>query len=177
MTAAGRSRKWRGDAAFGGILLALAVPFVAVVGSSLTVVVPFVARAATTERVVTDPQSGLALYGFDPVSYFTEGQPVPGIAEFEYRHAGVSWRFRNEGNRAAFATNPEIYSPRFGGYDPLGVARGVATPGHPQLWVRRDDRIYLFHKAETRAAFVADAAGAVAAAEGRWPQVMKDLIP
>ena len=50
-----------------------------------------------------------------------------------------------------------------------GVARGVATPGHPQLWVRRGDRIYLFHKEETRAAFIADPAYALAAADGRWP--------
>jgi hypothetical protein len=149
----------------------------AVVAAVLIVFGPLLSLAATTERVVVDPQSGLALYGFDPVSYFTEGQPALGAADFEVRVAGVSWRFRNEGNRAAFATNPEIYTPRFGGYDPLGVARGVATPGHPQLWVRRHDRIYLFHKAETRAAFAADPAGAVAAAEGRWPQVMQDLIP
>ena len=35
------------------------------------------------------------------------------------------------GNRAAFAANPDIYMPRFGGYDPLGVARGVAVAGNP----------------------------------------------
>ena len=148
----------------------------AVVVAVLIVFAPLLSRAATTERVVVDPQTGLALYGFDPVSYFTGGEPVLGAADFEYRFAGASWRFRNEGNRAAFATNPEIYAPRFGGYDPLGVARGVATPGHPQMWVRRDDRIYLFHKAESRAAFAADPDGAVAAAEGRWPQLLKDLI-
>ena len=133
-------------------------------------------QAAVTERVVTDPHSGLALYGFDPVAYFTEGAPAQGDAAIEYRFAGVVWRFRNEGNRAAFAANPEVYTPRFGGYDPLGVARGVATPGHPELWVRRDDRLYLFHKPETRTAFVADPLDAVAAAENRWPQVVKDLV-
>jgi hypothetical protein len=132
--------------------------------------------AATALRVVVDPRSGLALYGFDPVAYFTQGEPALGTADFEYRFADVSWRFRNEGNRAAFATNPEIYAPAFGGYDPLGVARGVASPGHPQRWVRRGDRIYLFHKEETRAAFAADPAGSVAAAEARWPQVVNELV-
>ena len=33
---------------------------------------------------------------------------------------GAIWRFRNEGNRAAFAADPEVYMPRFGGYDPVG---------------------------------------------------------
>ena len=173
----GHPRKWRGHAAFGGLALTLAVPFAALAGSAPGVVGALFAQAATTERVVVDPQTGLALYGFDPVAYFTDGQATPGTAEFEYRLAGASWRFRNAGNRAAFAADPDVYTPRFGGYDPLGVARGVATPGNPQLWVRRDDRIYLFHKAETRAAFTADPAGAVAAADGRWPHLMQDLIP
>jgi hypothetical protein len=164
MTAAGQSRKsWTAIAA---VFASLA----------LAVCAPAALRAATSERVVVDPNSGLALYGFDPVSYFTESQPALGAADFEYRFAGVSWRFRNAGNRAAFAADPEVYTPRYGGYDPLGVARGVATPGHPQLWARRDDRIYLFHKPESRAAFAADPDGAVAAAEGRWPQVVKDLV-
>ena len=77
---------------------------------------------------------------------------------------------------SAFAAAPEVYTPRFGGYDPLGVARGVATPGYPELWVRSENRLYLFHKPETKAAFVADPQGSVAAAEGRWAQVVKDLV-
>jgi hypothetical protein len=165
MTAARRSRKSSAAticALFAGLALA--------VGG------PAVLRAATSERVVADPHTGLALYGFDPVAYFTRGEPELGAADIEYRFAAVTWRFRNEGNRAAFAANPEIYTPRFGGYDPLGVARGVATPGHPQVWARRDDRIYLFHRVESRAAFAADPDGAVAAAEGRWPQVMQNLV-
>ena len=31
---------------------------------------------------------------------------------------GVTWRFVNEGNRAAFNADPEVYMPQFGGYDP-----------------------------------------------------------
>jgi hypothetical protein len=114
MTAAGQSRK-SVRAGFAALCAGLAL---AVCGAAAL-------HAATTERVVADPHTGLALYGFDPVAYFTEGQPAPGAADFEYRFAGVSWRFRNAGNRAAFAANPEIYTPRFGGYDPLGVARGI----------------------------------------------------
>ena len=165
MTAAGQSRK-SSAATICALFASLA----------LAVCGPAVLRAATTERVVADPHTGLALYGFDPVSYFTQGEPALGAADVEYRFAGVIWRFRNQGNRAAFAADPEVYTPRYGGYDPLGVARGVATPGHPQVWARRDNRIYLFHKEETRAAFAADPQAAVAAAEGRWPQVMQNLV-
>src|SRR5262245_23899630 len=91
-------------------------------------------QASTTERVVVDRHTGLAIYGIDPVAYFTEGKPTAGREDFELRHAGAVWRFENEGNKAAFAADPQVYMPRFGGYDPVGVSRGVATPGKPALW-------------------------------------------
>ena len=91
--------------------------------------------AATTERIVVDRHSGLAISGFDPVAYFTDAVPRKGIEDHELSSAGVTWRFRNEGNMAAFVADPDIYTPQFGGYDPVAVARGVAAAGHPQLWL------------------------------------------
>jgi hypothetical protein len=133
--------------------------------------------AATTEYVVIDRHTGLAIGGFDPVSYFVDGVPRLGRAEFELRHAGAVWRFRNEGNRAAFAAHPKAYSPRFGGYDPLGVARGVALAGNPLMWSITDERLYLFYSLENRAVFTADAARTVAAADQQWPAVQFTLSP
>ena len=46
-------------------------------------------RAATTERIVADPHTGLAISGFDPVAYFTNAAAVPGRPEFELRLKGV----------------------------------------------------------------------------------------
>ena len=132
-------------------------------------------RAATTERVVTDRHTGFAIYGIDPVAYFTDRKPVAGRAEFEFRFAGAIWRFANEGNRAAFVADPSIYMPRFGGYDPVDIARGVSTPGYPQLWAIAKDRLYLFYSAQARAAFLADPGAAIAAAEAHWPQLKQDL--
>src|SRR5258708_37287663 len=80
-------------------------------------------RAATTELVISDPLTGIALYGFDPVAYFVDGEAREGSAGFELKHAGLVWRFLNEGNRAAFAERPGGYMPRFGGLRPL---RGAA---------------------------------------------------
>src|ERR1700747_2872684 len=93
------------------------------------------AGAATTERLVVDRHTGLALYGFDPVAYFTDSRPLAGRPELELLFAGGGWRSRNEGNRAAFIDRPDVYMPRFGGYDVLAVARGVAVPGNPQYWL------------------------------------------
>jgi hypothetical protein len=50
--------------------------------------------AATTEYIVVDRNSGLAISGFDPIAYFTDGAAKLGRGEFEFRHAGAVWRRR-----------------------------------------------------------------------------------
>jgi hypothetical protein len=48
-------------------------------------------HAAATERIVTDWHTGLALYGFDPVAYFTDATANVGKPDFEYTYEGVIW--------------------------------------------------------------------------------------
>ena len=114
------------------------------------------AWAATTERVVVNRYSGLAIEGFDPVAYFTESMAARGSPDFEAREAGAVWRFRNLGNRASFVAHPEIYGPQFGGYDPVDLGRGVTYAGNPRFWVVTGDRLYLFGREESRNAFAAN---------------------
>ena len=132
-------------------------------------------RAATTERIVVDRHTGLAIYGIDPVAYFTERKPVAGREEFEHRFAGAVWRFDNEGNRAAFIAHPSVNMPRYGGYDPVGIARGVSTAGYPDLWVVYGERLYLFYTAEARQTFIGDPAVVIASASARWAEVKSEL--
>ena len=136
-----------------------------------------VSDPALTERVVVNRHTGLAIDGFDPVAYFVDSAAAMGRPEFEMRSHGATWQFRNEGNRAAFAANPNVYMPRFGGYDPVAVARGAATAGNPYLWLIARERLYLFYSNEAREAFAADPENAIAAAERNWPAVRNTLIP
>jgi len=132
-------------------------------------------RAATTERIVVDRHTGLAIYGVDPVAYFTDRRVVVGRPEFEYRHAGATWRFGNEGNLGAFKADPDVYMPRFGGYDPVSIGRGVSTGGFPGLWAVFEQRLYLFYTVEARRAFLANPKAVIAAATARWAGVKHEL--
>ena len=132
--------------------------------------------AATTEWVVVNRYTGLAIDGFDPVAYLVDATPKQGRAGLELRSGGATWRFQNEGNRSVFAGAPEIYAPRFGGHDPMAVARGAATPGHPELWLIAEQRLYLFYSAEARAAFACNPENAVEAAERNWPEMQPTLV-
>ena len=137
--------------------------------------VPFAARAATTERVVVNRFTGLAIEGYDPVAYFVDARPVLGLEEFEASEAGAVWRFHNEGNRASFVAHPDIYGPQFGGYDPVDVARGVTVPGNPRFWLISGQRLYLFGREQSRDAFAADPGRFLKEAVPRWPTLEQDL--
>jgi YHS domain-containing protein len=134
-------------------------------------------RAAITERVVSNPLSGLAIDGVDPVAYFSDGRMVYGRAEYEYRYAGVTWRFVNQGNQAAFSANPDVYMPRYGGYDPVAIGRDLALPGNPMFWTVVGQRIYLFYDERARARFIANPQEAIDLAEQKWPAVAEGLMP
>ena len=133
------------------------------------------ARASTTERVVVNRYSGLAIAGFDPVAYFTESMALQGLPDFEARESGAVWRFRSEGNRASFVAHPEIYGPQFGGYDPVDVARSVTYPGNPRFWVVAGQRLYLFGREENRDAFAAEPERFLKEATTRWPVLEQGL--
>jgi hypothetical protein len=127
-----------------------------------------IAEVGLTERVAVDAVSGFALSGYDPVAYFTTGHPVFGLPAYELVWNGAAWRFANEGNRAAFLADPTVYAPRFGGYDAVSIAGGVATPGDPTVFAIQHDRLFLFRDDTARRRFLA-APGEAAAAEAAWP--------
>ena len=149
--------------------------FFAVLAGICLVWAGFAAHAATTERVVVNRFSGLAIEGFDPVAYFVDHRPLLGLPEYEVAEAGAVWRFRNEGNRASFVAHPEIYGPQFGGYDPTDVARGVTFAGNPHFWVISGERLYLFGLEASRDAFAADPERYLREANVRWPQLEQGL--
>jgi len=157
-------------------LFALTVPFLGGDGAkaSGTETLP-IALVGLTEQVVIDRVSGLAIAGYDPVAYFVTGRPVRGSQAYEADYQGAAWRFANEGNLRAFLDDPAVYMPRFGGYDATAVAKGIATPGDPRLFLISRDRLLLFRSPESLQEFVS-APDHLTASEGTWPRVAAGLV-
>lgn len=130
---------------------------------------------AVTERVVVNRHNGLAIDGFDPVAYFTDAEAAKGLSDVEASQSGAVWRFRNEANRAAFLAHPEIYGPRFGGYDPVEAASGKVVAGRAQLWLISGERLYLFSREENITAFAAGPQDILKQAGARWPALLETL--
>jgi len=168
MTAQRQHRNWSGSGPLFGRVIA-------VIALAALLLPPIGAPAATTERIIANRFSGLAIDGYDPVSYFVDGRALMGLPNFEAAQGGVVWRFRNEGNRASFLAHPEVYGPQFGGYDPTDVARGLTVAGNPRLFAVIEERLFLFSREESRDAFTADPARYLPRAEARWPALEQDL--
>ncbi len=122
------------------------------------------------EVMQRDNRSGLALSGFDPVAYFSSDAAVPGLPRYELVHDGAVWRFASAANRDAFREAPEVYTPRFGGFDASGVADGRAIDADPRRFAVIGSQLYFFRSDENRRRFL-DEAALRAKAQERWPAV------
>lgn len=130
-------------------------------------------KALTEGRFWLDNATGLAIGGFDPVSYFTGTTPLHGTAEYEYVWRGVAWRFANEGNLAAFQRDPEIYAPQFGGHGPLALARGHRSAGNPRIWLVNDGKLYLFYSTANRSEWQSMPLAYLEDAVAEWQRIVK----
>ncbi len=84
--------------------------------TALTVaILAFPAVSQAKDPINTNWQ-GVAVKGYDPVAYFTMGEPLKGKKEFEIKWKGAKWRFASAVHRDLFADNPEKYAPQYGGY-------------------------------------------------------------
>ncbi len=95
-------------------------------------------------------ETRLAISGYDPAAYFTDGKPVPGVSEFEYVWHDARWHFVSAAHRDLFVGNPNHYAPQYDGYCAMGVA-GVPFAGphkdtvDPEAWAIVDGKLYLTH--------------------------------
>jgi hypothetical protein len=108
-------------------------------------------------QLIHGPKSGLALFGYDPVTYHSEARARIGQERFAAEALGFVWRFVSAANRAAFLESPDVYLPLFGGHDARGVAEGRLIQGDPAIFLISGDKTVFFRLAADRDAFAEDA--------------------
>jgi YHS domain-containing protein len=86
----------------------------------------------------------LAIQGYDPVAYFTDGKPVRGTADFEYQWDEHTYRFTSAQHRELFKADPVHYAPQFGNYCAMALALGKIVKADPENWLISDDKLYVF---------------------------------
>jgi YHS domain-containing protein len=118
-------------------------------------------------------REGVAIKGYDPVAYFTEGKPVAGSPEHTFVYKGSTFRFASPANRDAFAADPEKYAPQYGGFCAFGAAGGYKAKIEPDAFTIVDDKLYLNYNDGVQKQWRKDIAGFVAKADAKWPEVSR----
>lgn len=113
-----------------------------------------------------------AIDGYDPVAYFTLGQPTPGEPTITHEWNGATWHFANADHRAAFIAEPEKYAPQFGGYCAFAVSKNYTAKADPAAWAIVDGQLFLNFDGKVAAEWKASATPRIAAARENWPAVL-----
>ena len=130
---------------------------------------------AAPVRVQAEGTDRVAVGGYDPVAYFTEGRAVQGDGAIALKWRGRMWRFASAANRNAFEMNPHAYAPQFGGFCTLALSEGRIEPGTPTEFVIHDGRLYLVHDARRRADLAQTLAARVEQAAAQWPELRQTV--
>ena len=115
--------------------------------------------------------AGLAIQGYDPVAYFGDGMVVKGDAKHAAVHAGVTYRFASEANKATFLANANRYEPQFGGWCAWAMAQGKKVEIDSSAYAVDGDKLYLFYNASKRDEWLADKAGFLSRAAKAWKKL------
>lgn len=153
----------RSRAPWSFLLAAMTAAYLLVVGTG----------ASYADGVNTGYFGNVAILGYDPVAYFTDGRPTKGSPEIAKKWLGATWYFASAKHRDAFASEPVRYAPQYGGFCTLGTAFEQASANiDPEAWRIVDGKLYLFSGKEgLEEDFDAAPARIIAKADAQWPGI------
>ncbi len=117
---------------------------------------------------------GLALQGYDPVTYFTDGKAEKGQSGITFEQKGVVYRFATEAHAAEFKKNPEKYAPTYGGWCATAMAKGEKVEIDPANFKVSNGRLFLFYKGiwgNARKDWDKDEAAQTVKADANWRKI------
>jgi YHS domain-containing protein len=116
-------------------------------------------------------KNGVALRGYDPVAYFTAGQPTRGTSDYTAAYKGSTFHFSSQANRDAFVAEPAKYAPQYGGYCAYGAAGGYKAAIDPAAFSVVDGKLYLNYNGDVQNQWKKDVTGYIAKGDRNWPKV------
>ena len=132
--------------------------------------------ASTYHTDLINAADGVAIKGYDPVAYFTEGQPVMGTPEIRADLDGATWQFTSVEHRDAFLAHPTRYEPEYGGFCAYGAAQGLKTDIDPAAFSIIGGRLYLNASIDVRTVWRNELIISIARADRNWAGVKDQPI-
>jgi YHS domain-containing protein len=148
--------------------LVAVVLFAGISGSAIGASVAPVPAVNTTDDV--------GLKGYDPVAYFTRGEPTPGVDQYTYRWKGVFYRFASAEDLGLFKANPEKYLPQYGGYCAFAISLNRIADIDPSEWTIVDGKLYLNNGLFAQSLWSLNKSGNIASGDRNWPEYPKKPV-
>ena len=89
----------------------------------------------------------VAIGGYDPVAYFTQGKALKGRKEISASHRSVTYYFTSDDDRKLFSASSGKYAPAYGGWCATAMAKGEKVEIDPTNFKVTNGRLFLFFKA------------------------------
>jgi YHS domain-containing protein len=122
--------------------------------------------------VFTD-KKGVALDGYDPVTYFADGKPMKGDPKIEATYNGALYHFVSQANRETFEKAPSKYAPVYGGFCGYAASIGKVRPANPLIWSIVDGQLIVQHTKGASELWEKDVQGNKANADKLWPLLIE----
>jgi YHS domain-containing protein len=128
---------------------------------------------AQTKTLLNLDKSGVAIQGYDPVAFFTDGKPVKGDLKFVSKRNGAIYFFASKEHKELFNAEPAKYEPGFGGYCAYGVSRNRLVEIDPDAFQVVNGQLLLQYSKGIRDDFNKDMNGNLAKANANWPGLVE----
>ena len=137
--------------------------------------VAIVALSAINAQAVNVSENGVALEGYDVVSYHVSNSAVKGSSEFATEWNGAQWHFASAENLALFNEDPELYAPQYGGYCAYAAANNAIAPIDPRAFSVVDEKLYLNYSLGVQRRWSRNKEENILVADSFWPQLKASL--
>ena len=119
-------------------------------------------------------EDGLALSGYDPVTYFQKA-PAKGSKSYTFTQDGINYRFASAANLETFKKNPAAYEPQYGGWCAYALGkRGEKVEVNPETYKIINGKLYLFYNrffSNTLTEWNKDESNLKTRADGNWSKL------
>jgi len=120
---------------------------------------------------------GVALSGYDPVAYFTQGKAIEGNSKITAQYQGIVYYFSTEDDKALFVKNPAYYEPQYGGWCAYAMgSSGDKVEVDPGTFKIISGKLYLFYNKffnNTLKTWNKNEAGLKLNADKNWAHILK----
>lgn len=133
------------------------------------------APAVAGEGILNMTEDGIAMDGFNVMSYHLAYRPAKGDPEHWAEYRGATWLFASAENRDLFISDPQRYEPKYNGWCSKAVSDGYsADVDSVEGWAVVNGDLHLAWAESTMNKFLADQNVRRVRADDHWENTVRD---